>query len=98
MCTHSPQMVIHEPGPQLHYRFDCNRTNDYHLWLLMKYDDERKFNCRFYLDGKDMRSFASPLHDEFHSYRTIYVWCWHYIGSFPVAEGIHELTILNAGL
>ncbi len=82
-----------QPGPRLHYRIRCLHSAVYRLWLLMKYDDARGFRVRFLLDGAPMRDTAEQCRECFHTYRTVYVWCWQKLASVPLTAGEHILSI-----
>lgn len=81
------------PAPEMNYRLCCKQDAVYHIWLLMKYDDERHFRCRFSMDGEDLHDTALICRDRFHTYRTVSVWCWQKLISVRMQPGEHVFSI-----
>ncbi len=82
-----------ENAPRLHYRIQCAQTAVYHIWLLARYDDEQHFGCRFELDGTDISATAILCRDHFHTYRTVYQWCWQKVITVKADAGEHVFSI-----
>lgn len=81
------------PGPTMNYRICCEQETDYHIWMLVKYDDERHFRCSFAMDGVNVRETAKVCRNHFHTYRTVYTWCWQKLITMPVTKGEHVFSI-----
>lgn len=81
------------PAPRLNYRIFCAHNAVYHLWLFMKYDDKQRCRCRFFMDGHDLHESAIVCRDRFHTYRTVYTWCWQKLVSVSLSAGEHIFAI-----
>lgn len=89
-------MVVEErctEVPSLTYRIRCEQDAVYYLWALAKYDDASRFHLRYLVDGQPAQERALVCREKFHSYRSIYMWCWQKLLSIPLAKGEHVLTI-----
>ncbi len=82
-----------ENAPHIHYRIHCAQTAVYHIWVLARYDDEQHFGCWFELDGTDVSATATLCRDHFHTYRTVYQWCWQKVITMQVDAGEHVFSI-----
>ncbi len=79
-------------GPSLNYRFECE-GGSYSLWMLVKYDDVKGFHIAVRIDDVPLKEMTRECHTDFHTYRTISVWHWLWIGDMQLDAGVHVLGI-----
>lgn len=79
-------------APALTYRIHCAQDAVYHLWVLAKYDDAARFHLRYLVDGRPASEAALVCREKFHTYRSVYMWCWQKVLTIPLTKGGHTLS------
>lgn len=80
--------------PSMNYRIQIQNSGLYHIWLLVKFDDDRTDSCCFALDGK-----VQGIEEQFSkgglfTYSMKQRWNWQTVSDMEVTEGEHIFSIL----
>lgn len=80
-------------APGMHYRIHISNKGQYHIWLLMLYEDHMSDTCYFAVDGK-----VQPLSSQFQqgqlfNYATAHIYFWCLTGDVMLERGEHIFSI-----
>ncbi len=91
---------IPEEAPSLNYKIRIQQPGLYHVWLLIKFDDDFAASCQIGLDGN-----PQPFREQFskghlYTYSTKQIWFWTLLSDIEILEGEHIFSLygLRSGL
>ena len=80
-------------APSLHYKIKVMNPGKYHVWMLIKFDDEFSDSCFIGLNG-----IVQPYNQQFSkgrlfTYSTKQIWFWTLLSEIDIDKGIHDFAI-----
>lgn len=80
-------------APGMHYRIHISDKGNYHIWLLMLYENHMSDTCYFAVDGK-VQSVSAQFRDgQLYNYSTAHIYFWCLTGDITFEEGEHIFSI-----
>lgn len=80
-------------APGMHYRIHISDKGNYHIWLLMLYEDHMSDTCYFAVDGKVQPLSAQFRDGQLYNYSTAHIYFWCLTGDITFEEGEHIFSI-----
>lgn len=80
-------------APGMHYRIHISDKGNYHIWLLMLYEDHMSDTCYFAVDGKVQPVSAQFRDGQLYNYSTAHIYFWCLTGDITFEEGEHIFSI-----
>ncbi len=102
MVVDAYEKIWHNPleAPSMNFSINLKKSGLYHIWILVKFDDDRMDSCYLALDGK-----VQDLGEQFgrghlYTYSMKQRWNWRAISDMYIEEGNHTFSVLarEAGL
>ncbi len=80
-------------APGMHYRIHISDEGNYHIWLLMLYENHMSDTCYFAVDGKVQPLSAQFRDGQLYNYSTAHIYFWCLTGDITFEEGEHIFSI-----
>lgn len=80
-------------APGMHYSIHISDKGNYHIWLLMLYEDHMSDTCYFAVDGKVQPVSAQFRDGQLYNYSTAHIYFWCLTGDITFEEGEHIFSI-----
>ena len=80
-------------APGMHYRIHISDEGNYHIWLLMLYENHMSDTCYFAVDGKVQPLSAQFRDGQLYNYSTAHIYFWCLTGDVTFQEGEHIFSI-----
>lgn len=80
-------------APGMHYRIHISDKGNYHIWLLMLYENHMSDTCYFAVDGKVQPVSAQFRDGQLYNYSTAHIYFWCLTGDITFEEGEHIFSI-----
>lgn len=80
-------------APGMHYRIHISDEGNYHIWLLMLYENHMSDTCYFALDGRVQPLSAQFRDGQLYNYSTAHIYFWCLTGDVTFEEGEHIFSI-----
>ena len=80
-------------APGMHYRIHISDEGNYHIWLLMLYENHMSDTCYFAVDGKVQPLSAQFRDGQLYNYSTALIYFWCLTGDITFEEGEHIFSI-----
>ncbi len=80
-------------APGMHYRIHISDEGNYHIWLLMLYENHMSDTCYFAVDGKVQPLSAQFRDGQLYNYSTAHIYFWCLTGDVTFEEGEHIFSI-----
>lgn len=84
-----------EEAPGMHYQIKIRNQGNYHVWLLIKFEDMKSDACVFALDGRIQDKSQQYSGGNQFCYSMKQRWHWQAISDMKLTEGIHTFSILG---
>ncbi len=102
MLVDAYDVIWHTPAdaPSLNFVLNLAEAGLYHVWMLVKFDDDRTDSCYLALDGQVQDLNNQFGRGNFFTYSMKQRWNWRELSDLYIPEGTHTLSILarKAGL
>lgn len=79
-------------APSLNYNICCSKGT-YHVWLLLKYDDECTAHCGIGIDGKELPQSRMFNQGHLFNYGTQQNWVWMILSEIDLEAGRHLFSV-----
>lgn len=84
-----------EKAPGMHYKIQIRQEGLYHIWLLVKFDDDSSDSCYLALDGTIQNLEEQYSKGRLFTYSMKQRWNWQLISDMQFSKGIHVFSILG---
>ena len=84
-----------EKAQAMHYVINVKNPGTYHIWVLVKFDDDRSDSCYLALDGKIQGLEEQLSHGNLFTYSMKQRWNWQMITNMELTEGSHSISFIG---
>lgn len=82
-----------EDAPGMHYRIRVSEEGEYHVWLLILYENHMSDSCFFAVDGEALPRSMQYNNGQLCQYATLHMYYWCLTGKIHFSAGEHIFSI-----